>query len=201
METVDTKKLLFEQPFLTHFVDRGFMDVAERFIFNARKEDAVLTNNEVFQALRNVFIMNSLQLCWNRPLELTKPMYAYSLLYPYTDNMLDDPSISNDTKKIFNERLAKVIAGETLTSTDPKEQRMFDLVKEIKACYPADHFPEVTESVQLIHQAQIMSLDQNYKKALDRDIITTITFFKGGTSVLADAYLIKGTLTQDDMLF
>ncbi|MER2064427.1 MAG: hypothetical protein ABS873_07215, partial [Alkalibacterium sp.] len=24
METLDTKKLLFEQPFLTHFVDRGF---------------------------------------------------------------------------------------------------------------------------------------------------------------------------------
>lgn len=201
MKTIDEKKLLFEQPFLAHFIDKGYMDVAEAFIFQAKNEDPDLTNGEVFQALRNVWIMNSLQLCWNSPLELTPPMYAYSLLYPYTDNLLDDPAIDVVAKRLFNRRLGDVLAGETLTSESKTEQRIFDLAETIKASYPNDRYPEVIESIQLIHRAQIRSLLQHAGATLTTEEIMDISFFKGGTSVLADGYLIKGTLTKDERTF
>ncbi|SFC45769.1 hypothetical protein SAMN04488102_10756 [Alkalibacterium subtropicum] len=201
MKTIDEKKLLFERPFLAHFIEQGYLDVAETFIFRTRNEDSRLDNAEVFQALRNVWIMNSLQLCWEIPLALTPPMYAYSLLYPYTDNMLDDPNISPEAKQTFNRRLGKVLAGEHLSSNEPVEQRIFALVEMIKDDFPQAHFPPVTESIQLIHEGQVKSLLQSSGPPLSQEEIRTISFFKGGTSVLADAYLIKGTLTREESTF
>lgn len=201
MHAIDAEYLLFERPFLTHFIDQGYLDVAEAFIFKASKEDGQLSHEEVFQALRNVWIMNSLQLCWNLPLELTPPIYAYSMLYPYTDNLLDNPMISPETKDDFNQRLGKALAGERLSSNDKAEQRIFTLVEHISTHFPPTRFPLVTESIQLIHEGQVKSLLQSNGMSLDQEEIRTISFFKGGTSVLADAYLVKGTLTSDEMAF
>jgi len=201
LQTVDEKQLLFARPFLTHFIDQGYMDAAETFVFKAKQEDPDLTNEEVFQALRNVWIMNSLQLCFGQPLTLTPPMYAYSLLYPYTDNLIDDPERDMETKQSFNRSLEKVLAGETVASRTATERRIFELVLQIKAVYSYEKYPQVTESIQLIHQAQIKSLAQSSESKLSRDAIMAISFLKGGTSVLADAYLIKGNLTKAERMF
>ncbi|OJF97020.1 hypothetical protein [Alkalibacterium sp. 20] len=201
LQEMDKRKLLFDQPFLNYFISQGYMDVAEEFLFRARKEDTGLTDQEIFQALRNVWIMNSLQLYWDIPLQLTTPMYAYSMLYPYTDNLLDDPDINDRTKHEFNHRLAKVLSGETVVSNQITEKRIFSLVEQIKSHYPEVTHPEVSESIQLIHKAQVESLLQGKTEQLTEEEILTISFFKGGTSVLADAYLIKGNLTEKEMDF
>ncbi|WP_423189321.1 hypothetical protein ACO1PF_12145 [Alkalibacterium sp. f15] len=201
LQEIDKRELLFDQPFLNYFISQGYMDVAEAFLLRARKEDSRLIDQEIFQALRNVWIMNSLQLYWDISLELTTPMYAYSMLYPYTDNLLDDPDISDRTKYEFNQRLAAVLSGETVVSTQIIEKRIFSLVEQIKSHYPEDTHPEVTESIQLIHRAQVESLLQGKSEPLTEEEILTVSFFKGGTSVLADAYLIKGSLTKNEMDF
>lgn len=201
MREIDEKQLLFDQPFLTYFVDKGYMDAAERFLYRAKKEDPELNNQEIFQALRNVWIMNSLQLYWDMPLELTTPMYAYSMLYPYTDNLLDDPAAPADTKWAFNNRLAEVLAGETLKSEQAVEKRVFSLVEQIQTHFPKDTYPQVTESIQLIHKAQVESMLQGRAESLTEEDILNISFFKGGTSVLADAYLIKGSLSKEELTF
>ncbi|WP_027108433.1 class 1 isoprenoid biosynthesis enzyme [Lacticigenium naphthae] len=201
LQKMDTRKLLFDQPFLYYFITQGYMDVAEEFLHRAKKEDSHLSSEEIFQALRNVWIMNSLQLYWNNPLSLTAPMYAYSMLYPYTDNLLDDSNVNDRTKQVFNYRLGKVLTGETVSSNQITEKRIFSLVEEIRCHYPIKTNPEVMESVQLIHKAQVESLLQGKDEPLTEREILTISFYKGGTSVLADAYLIKGTLTKEEMQF
>lgn len=201
LKEMDAKKLLFDQPFLSYFIRQGYMDVAEAFIQRAKKEDSNLTNEEMFQALRNVWIMNSLQLCWTLPLHLTSPMYAYSMLYPYTDNLLDDPSIDPKTKNTFNEKLRQSLSGQQVTPAHENEQRVFELVGFIHHDFPLDTHPQVTESILLIHNAQIESMKQTGNISLSKDELLTISFYKGGTSVLADAFLIKGDLTFQEMLF
>jgi hypothetical protein len=42
--------------------------------------------------------MNSLQIFWGLPLEMTPSVYAYSMLYPYTDNFLDNPEVNSEEK-------------------------------------------------------------------------------------------------------
>ncbi|GAB2481079.1 hypothetical protein GCM10008929_03290 [Alkalibacterium psychrotolerans] len=201
LHKLDKQKLLFDEPFLTFFIEKGYMTVAEEFVQRVRKEDGQLSNEEIFQALRNVWIMNSLQIFWELPLKLNTPMTAYSLLYPYTDNFLDDAAIDSDAKRAFNERLSRSLAGEHVSSESPSERRIFSLVESILDIYPIQTHPEVTESIQLIHQAQIDSMRQCLPADLAREDVLAISLFKGGTSVLADAYLVKGSLTEKEMVF
>ncbi|MCC5895537.1 MAG: class 1 isoprenoid biosynthesis enzyme [Alkalibacterium sp.] len=201
MRTIDEQRLIFDQPFLSFFIDQGYMDVAEAFLLKAKKEDDQLTDPEIFQAMRNIWIMNSLQLYWGIPLTLTAPMYAYSMLYPYTDNLLDDPDIKSEIKADFNSRLSKSLTGETIDSLFPAETRVFELVEMILNEFPLSTHPGVTESIQLIHKAQIESMRQTDDTRLTEEELLKISLFKGGTSVLADAFLIKGHLNMEEMVF
>jgi hypothetical protein len=201
LEEIDEKRLLFDRPFLTYFMSHGYMDVAEHFIERAKKEDPNLKNEEIFQALRNVWIMNSLQLLWDQPLTLTSPMYAYSMLYPYTDNLLDDPEVSGEIKKAFNDRLKLVLSGESIEGTSIVEARIFDLVRDIHSTFQPERYPEVCESIMLIQSAQIKSMKQCDKEKLTKENLLEISFYKGGTSVLADAFLVKASLSYEEMLF
>lgn len=201
LKEIDEKCILFDRPFLIYFMSQGYMDLAEHFIERAKKEDPNLKNEEIFQALRNVWIMNSLQLLWDQPLSLTSPMYAYSMLYPYTDNLLDDPDVSGDAKEAFNNRLKLVLSGESVEGLNSEETRMFDLVGDIHAAFPPDNYPEVCESILLIHAAQIDSMRQCGEDELTKEDLLKISFFKGGTSVLADAFLVRGSMSYDEMLF
>jgi hypothetical protein len=198
---VDKRKLVFDRPFLNFFMEQGYLEVAQEFITRARDEDSELKSEEIFQAMRNVWIMNSLQIFWGLPLEMTPSVYAYSMLYPYTDNFLDNPEVNSEEKIKFNQRLYKVLSGENLTPTNFIEEKVFSLVGKIESQYSRDRFPEVFDSLRLIQEAQTESIKQDMDELLAYDKILPISFFKGGTSVLADAFLVKGNLTIKEMHF
>ena len=65
----------------------------------------------LWQALRNVGIGNTLQLLLDRPVTLRPGLFAYSMLYPLTDNLLDDPGLDGGSKREFNERFGRRLAG------------------------------------------------------------------------------------------
>ena len=180
----DKSKLIFDKPFLKFFMEEGYLEAAQEFIARTRTENPQLTSEEIFQALRNVWIMNSLQLCWGLPVEITPSVYAYSLLYPYTDNLLDNPDVKSDEKIEFNKRLSGVLNGDKLTPTTFIEEKVFSLVAQIESQYSRDSFPEVFDSLRFIHEAQIESVKQDKDEQLANDEILRISFFKGGTSVL-----------------
>jgi hypothetical protein len=132
---------------------------------------------------------------------MTPSIYAYSMLYPYTDNFLDDPEVHAHDKIQFNERLTKVLKGENLSPTNFIEEKVFSLVGQIESQYNRDTYPEVFESLMLIQRAQTESMKQDKSELLTCDEILPVSFFKGGTSVLADAFLVKGNLNIDEMRF
>ena len=201
MFEADKRKLLFDRPFLKFFIENGYLDVAEEFIRAAKKETPLLKDEEIFQAMRNVWIMNSLQIFWGLPLKMTPSVYAYSMLYPYTDNFLDNPELSREEKINFNERLYKVLDGEKLTSANFVEEKVFSLIGQIESQYGRDTHYQVFDSLKLIQEAQTKSMKQDRDEILTKDKILPISFFKGGASVLADAFLVKGNLNIDEMYF
>lgn len=197
----DMRKLFFNKPFLEFFLEQGYLKVAEEFISRAKKEESQLETQEIFQALRNVWIMNSLQISYDLPLELTPSIYAYSMLYPYTDNFLDNPEVPVDDKIHFNVRLTKVLEGEKLAPNNFMEEKVFSLINQIESQYNRDVYPEVYDSLMLIQKAQVESMKQDGNESLTCEKILPISFFKGGTSVLADAFLVKGKLNINEMHF
>ncbi|MDR7871062.1 MAG: hypothetical protein RIN55_09400 [Tissierellaceae bacterium] len=197
----DKGKYFFDKPFLKFFIDKGYLNIAEEFVSRARKEDSSLKPVEIFQAIRNVWIMNSLQIIWGIPLELTPSIYGYSMLYPYTDNYVDNPDIDLIDKNKFNQKLNMVLNGEKQIPNNDHENRVFELVAKIESQFNRDDYTQVYESILLIQEAQIESLNQDKHSKMTVEEILPISFFKGGSSVLADAFLVKGNLSDYEMQF
>ncbi|HCW73940.1 MAG TPA: hypothetical protein DHM90_09255, partial [Clostridiaceae bacterium] len=200
-EEMDTKKIFFDEPFLSYFMQNGYLDSTDHFFSEAREHDPSLESADLFQAVRNVWIMNSLQLLFDLPIRMTPSVFSYSMLYPYTDNYLDDPEVSADEKRHFNTRLQMVLEGLTPENATPEELKIFTMIHNIEKEYRRDEYPDIYKSLLLIQDAQVTSLSQGSKNRLSPNIIMPISFYKGGTSVLADAFLCKGHLSRKEMEF
>lgn len=191
--------LNFSETSLDTLFSRGFPKLAIQFAREARHFDPDISGDDIFQASRNVWAMLSLQNMLGIRLELTPSIFAYSLLYPYSDNYLDDTTVSADEKKLFNERFGKRLAGESVSPQNKCEKIIFDLVRKIERQWNRKKFPQVFESLLAIHSAQIKSIDL-LKSNKDIDVLG-ISFEKGGASVLADGYLIAGNLSEKQKLY
>jgi len=187
----------FSDDQLGALLDHGFPEAGQEFAQAARRFDPTIRGSDIFQAMRNVWTMNGIQALLDVPIRLTPAMFAYSMLYPYTDNYLDDPSISAATKRAFNERFAARLAGQDVRAGNAHEDRIFDLVGMIEGHFERARYPQVYDSLQAIHRAQCRSIELLQRNASPYEVdVLGISVEKGGTSVLADGYLVAGDLTR-----
>ncbi len=181
---------------LEPLLSNGFRDALRAFPVRARRFDPSLRPADIYQAARNALTMHCLQSLLGVPVESTPAVLGYSLLYPYTDNLLDDESLDVAAKLAFSRRLADRLRGRDVDPGDPREARIFELVGMIEGQYPRARFPGVFASLLAIHNAQERSIALlGGATPLPRRTIVEIGVEKGGTSVLADGYLVAGALT------
>jgi len=178
------------------------IEITRSFVRQSRAFDAELSFNDIFQACRNMWIMNGLQLIMGIHMQVTPSVFAYSMLYPYTDNLIDDPQISGFDKLIFSERFRDRLSGAILEPGNKTENAIFRLVGMIEKEYSRVDFPEVYQSLLDIHDAQTNSLKliQQPDRLSEHDTLK-ICIAKGGASVLADGYLVAGKLTEAQQNF
>jgi len=178
--------------------------ITHKFICNVKEFDNNINLDKMVQALRNVWIMNILQVLFNIKVEYTPSIFAYSMLYPYTDNYLDSTEISFQDKKSINDRFKLRLEGKEINAANSYEEDLFKLVSMIEGQYPRSSYSQIHESLLCIHAAQCNSLTQQkgITSPYERDILG-ISTEKGGTSVLADAYLVNENLSpaQTDFIF
>ena len=182
----------------------GFYSVSRSFYNRAKAFDKLLGDDEIYQAMRNVWIMNGIQKMLELPVELTPAMFAYSMLYPYSDNLLDDPALSKSDKLMFSWRFEDRLRGTDVPARDYREAKISELVGMIEQQYDRSKYPEVYESLLAIHAAQTRSIAlQQQGGTLSGERTMQVCFDKGGASVLADGYLVAGNLTplQQRFLF
>ena len=182
--------------------DARFVDSTRRFLQAARDFDPDLGLASAFQALRNVWIMNSLQFDLGLPVEHTDAIFAYSMVYPYLDNMLDDARTAEAGKLAFVTRLRSWLEGASQAAESPRQEKLLSLVRLIERRFPRPEFPGLYQSLLTIYNAQVKSLlQQRPGAAPSPDEILAISLEKGGTSVLADGYLVAGALRPRDEEF
>jgi hypothetical protein len=176
--------------------------ITRSFVRQAHAFDSKLPFPDIFQACRNVWIMNGIQLILGIPMQLTPPVFAYSLLYPYSDNLIDDPLISPVEKMSFSIRFRERLAGHEIKPANTTEFAVFRLVGMIESAYPRIDFPEIYESLLSIHEAQTNSMKLiTPDTTLNETEILKICLTKGGASVLTDGYLVAGKLTPEQRHF
>ena len=88
-----------------------YFEVTKSFARRAREFDEGIDSQSLAQALRNVWVMNCLQMFLGSRPTLTPSVFAYSMLYPYTDNYLDQPQVAPEFKLAACRRLAARLGG------------------------------------------------------------------------------------------
>jgi len=197
-------KSVFDYPEeqLDIILSEDYKQMTKDFIRMSRKFDPQVDLDDVFQACRNAWIMNGIQLMLGLKVELTPSIFAYSMLYPYSDNYLDDPALSQKEKKSFSYRFRKKLSGEKVFAENENEARIFRLVEMIEGQFDRETFPKVYLSLLAIHDAQVKSLCLiDPEENLSEKEVLNICIEKGGTSVLADGYLVAGDISKEQALF
>lgn len=203
-------RLCFQQLFdlddrqLDTLDELGFIDTGLSFVRNAVQIDDEIERRYIIQALPNVWVINLVQLIFQKSINLTNAMSAYSLLYPYTDNLLDDPGISGDEKRVFNLRLEQIINGGQLTAINDYERAVFSLVDCVLSSYDRDHEKLIRAGLQAIHGAQKRSLELQFGEgAKDGQDTLGISIEKGGVSVVVNGCMVSDAVDehQADFLF
>ena len=178
------------------------MEATRQFVREARAFAPAMTDECLFQALRNLWVTHSVQLFLQTPIALSPAMFAYSMLYPWTDNCLDSPRLTRAAKIAFGDWLALRLSGVKAAPQNHHAEQVSRLVGMIELLYPRAEFPEVYLSLRAIHQAQMNSLDQqDAARAWDKQALLNLSIAKGGTSVLTDACLVRGWLTDEESEF
>lgn len=181
---------------------KKFLDITKQFIRDARKFDDDLPIGDIMQAMRNVWISNALQLLFGKEVCYSKANFAYSMLYPYTDNYLDDTDINEADKVLFNSWLKKRLLGEKIKTNNHHESKVSQMIDYIESVYPREKFKEIYESLLLIFKSQVKSLrQQDIESYLCKEELLSISIEKGGSSVLVDGYLISGLMTKEEVEF
>jgi hypothetical protein len=196
-KTTQSSGLYFSEEF-----NNGIKKSSKIFLEKVKQYDPKIEMKYIYQAMRNLWIMNSLQDYLNVEMTCSDSMFAYSMLYPYTDNIMDDVKQSVEYKLHLHLKLKKWLEGDTCLPSSAVEKKIFTMVKLIEGEFPREKYPLVFPSVLTIFNAQLKSLDQQKKEGIPYvNNILDISFEKGGTSVLADGFLLAGDLDEKQLDF
>jgi hypothetical protein len=177
----------------TNLLTTGFIPIGVSLAQRARRFDAGLSMPSIIQAARNAWTACGLQPLLGVPLELTPSILAYSLMYPYSDNFLDDTQVPAQSKKRFSDRFRLRLRGETIAPENHQERSLWALAAMVETQFPRGLYPDVFDCLLAIHRAQEQSVAQ----------VQTLrtSCAKGGASVVADACLAYGSLTNQESRF
>jgi hypothetical protein len=180
---------------LTH----GFLPPATQLARWTRRFDPALSRADTIQACRNVWTACGLQPLLGDPMGITPSILGYSLLYPYSDNYLDDEQVTGAEKRQFNARFRDRLRGLSLAPLNPREAAVWTMVEFIEDEFPRAAYPQVYESLLAIHRAQEASMAQlRASGPCGAAEVLRISCAKGGTSVVADACLSHGSLSDEE---
>lgn len=179
-----------------------FFEITKVFIKQCKAFDKKISYEDIGQAMRNVWIISLLQKMKDVDISFSMAIFGYSMLYPYTDNYLDDVEISMEEKNEFNHRLHKRLLGENIEGRNDHEKQVFKLVEYIESVFRREEYPKVFKGLLLIYEEQVKSLRQQegISNPYEKDMLD-ISIEKGGASVIGDGYLIEGNLTREEEIF
>src|SRR5258708_1929797 len=112
-------------------ITEEFLPVGTQLAQWARRFDPTLSTHDIVQACRNAWTACGMQPLLGAPLGLTPAILGYSMLYPYSDNYLDQRSISRDDNLRFSERFRSRLRAESLAPIADHESSLCELVRPV----------------------------------------------------------------------
>jgi hypothetical protein len=190
------------EPEAIRLLNDEFIPVGLELSVLARRFDPTLSMAAIIQACRNAWTACGMQPLLGLPVKLTRSILGYSLLYPYSDNYLDQEGLAAETKLRFSRRFLSMLRAEAVVPANHLEAAIAALIGLIESEYPRADYPDVFDSLIAIHRAQENSIRQiAERESFEAADVLRLSCEKGGTSVLADACLLLPTLSADEIRF
>ena len=202
IEKIISSERIFKLGVIDKEMKSAFIKSTKDFIKASKSFDSTLSYEDIGQAMRNVWIVNMLQQAFGETIRFNNGVFGYSMLYPYTDNYLDNIEIGLEEKISFNKRFTKRLNGEKVMPLNKHEDKVYNLVSCIESEFKREKFNGVYDSLLLIQEGQKLSLNQQEEESIpyEKDILG-ISIDKGGASVIADGNLIRGTMSEEEERF
>jgi hypothetical protein len=177
-------------------LDGGFSAIGTQLGRQARRMGVPASVADILQASRNAWTACGLQLLLGEEMRLTPSIFAYSMLYPATDNYLDAGGISREEKLGFSLRFGARLGGGDVSPANGHEKGIWRLVAMIEEEHPRTLGAPVYAGLLGIHKAQQESLRfQSLGSGGSEEELLRVSFNKGGASVVADALLASAALS------
>lgn len=179
-----------------------FESETKRFIKKAYVFDEKLDNEQIIQSIRNYFIYAMIVDFQGEKQEASDVIVAYSLLYPYTDNVLDDVNITMEEKVHMDNFINMKLKEEYCTPHSSVEEKIGVLLERILHNYKGIQKEKVRMTLLLLLDAQHKSIGQidNRTDMMHSDVLN-LSAYKGGTSVLADYLLATDNYDDNEIIF
>lgn len=208
----DTYRLIYqvlnEEPILhiQHYLPEARLECLvtemKTFMKKVRMDAPELSKEDMGQAARNYIVYLMFKEIHHDTAYFSEACYGYSMLYPFTDNYIDNISCSKEEKCRYNSFIRDYLKGSApvpASAYDEKTMYFLSLAgkaKSIESSCPA------SELLLMMLEAQEESLQQqSMDTSLDYERRLGISLFKGGISVLIDRFYVEKELTKEDMIF
>lgn len=189
---------------LSDWINPQVLDAGKRetkhFIDKVRNFDETLKPEHIWQALRNYFIYAIIVEMQGEEQNAANPILAYSLLYPYTDNYIDDHRVSREEKDHYNRIIASKLKGEPITIGSLLEEKTCSLLDMILNEYEGEKQKRIAETLLRLLEAQTQSISQQ-ETVVAKDRLLDISICKGSTSVLADYLFAASDWLENEEIF
>ena len=175
------------------------------FLRATREYDKNITASQIWQALRNYLIFGMIVAMTGEKQTFHDAIMGFSLLYPYTDNYIDDTTISGKDKDAFNRMIYDTLRGADPSVTDALQRKTKQCVEMCRNYRGGSCKEEASKLCLLMLDAQAKSTafmgmtekDYETKKAEILDMLA----YKGGMSVLIDYFFSVPEMDEKGIIF
>ena len=203
-------EILFDEPILgiaKTFTNQTLNEMQREFYCffkKAKKFDDTISMEEIGQAARNYLVYDIFTQIHSLPPTVTPAIFGYSMLYPYTDNYIDNPNFTQAEKNNYNKMIERRIIGETTDSAKTHYKKTYELIDNVIEFYQKEEKEDIRNGLLYMLEAQKISLLQTksiQKSPLSKKEIFHISSYKGGISVLLDRFYVPSKITEPDYHF
>lgn len=200
MDFLEREKILSLSEQMDQALLASFQRETKHFLKSVRAFDETLRPAQIWQTLRNYFIYAMIVDLQGSKQYAGDPILAYSLLYPYTDNYIDDIQITKSEKDRYNQMIALKLKGEDAAPRNTLEEKTCCLLDMILKAYEGPAQKKIAATLLQLLEAQSCSIGQQ-KTDVTEEQILEVSIWKGSTSVLADYLFAAANWTEYEEAF
>jgi hypothetical protein len=174
----------------------------KEFLRQERKFAPELSFADLGQAVRNYIVYTMFKEIHNDQSGFHAAAYAYSMLYPFTDNYIDHSNYTEKQKLEYNRIIYDKIHGFIVHPADLHQEKTCELLQTIISSYERNGSSCISQLLLMMLDAQECSIRQQNKAfPLSAEERLEISIYKGGISVLIDRYFVEKDITPEDLKF